>query len=87
MHGPSDTSPDVELRQMELLRSMSPTERVNLAFRLSTEVIQASKRAIARLHPEFSPRQVEHAFVELHYGKELADGLRAHDEKLSDGQR
>jgi hypothetical protein len=76
---PNDTSKDAARIQLELLREKTPAERLMLAARLSHEVIQASKRAIARVHPEFTPRQVEHLFIELHYGRELADAVRRHD--------
>lgn len=76
---PNDTSKDAERIQLELLREKTPAERLMLAARLSHEVIQASKRAIVRVHPELTPRQVEHLFIELHYGRELADGVRRHD--------
>lgn len=83
MRIPSDTSPDVEAAQRQLIREMTPAERVMLAARLSDTVRNASRRAIRRVHPEFTDRQVEHLFIELHYGKELADGVRAPDEKLN----
>jgi len=77
---PQDTSVEAEQKQIELLREKTPAERFMLAAQLSQDVIQASKRAIARVHPEFTPRQVEHLFIELHYGRELADAVRKHDE-------
>lgn len=76
---PSDTSPQAEQVQLRLLAEKTPAERLMLAIRLSQEVIQASKRAIARVHPEFTPRQIEHLFIELHYGRELADAVRERD--------
>jgi hypothetical protein len=76
---PVDTSREAEQIQRELLSEKSPAERLMLAARLSHEVIQASKRAIARVHPEFTPRQVGHMFIELHYGRELADAVRQYD--------
>jgi hypothetical protein len=72
----SDTSLEIEEAQLQLLRLMTPSDRSALAAKMSTEVIRASKRAIARLNPNFTPRQVEHYYIELHYGKELADGMR-----------
>jgi len=72
----SDTSSEIEEAQLQKFRAMTPRERSTLAARMSSEVIRASKRAIARLHPDFTPRQIEHCFIELHYGKELADGMR-----------
>jgi hypothetical protein len=83
---PSDTSVDVERAQLQVLRDMSPAERVALALRLSSDVMHASKRAIARAHPEFTARQIEHMFIELHYGRELADAVRQHDRTRDDGR-
>jgi hypothetical protein len=77
---PSDTTPDAEEMQLRLLREKSPAERAIIAVRLSSELANASKRAIARAHPELTARQVEHLFIELHYGRELADAVRRHDE-------
>lgn len=82
---PSDTSPEIQAAQRQLLREMTPAQRVALATRLSNTVRNASRRAIRRVHPELTDRQVEHLFIELHYGKELADGVRAHDAKHSHG--
>jgi hypothetical protein len=79
MPAPSDTSIDAARAQLQMLREKSPGERGALALRLSSEVIQASKRAIARAHPELTVREVGHLFVELHYGKALADAVRQCD--------
>ncbi|HEX3870192.1 MAG TPA: hypothetical protein VHV77_07150 [Pirellulales bacterium] len=76
---PRDTSAHVEIAQLDLLRKKSPTERLAIAIRLSQDVIAASKRAIARRHPELSQRERDYVYVELQYGKELADSLRQFD--------
>ncbi len=74
---PSDTPQEMADRQLALLALKTPAERVMLAARLSSEVIRASKRAIARVHPEFTKEQVDDYFIELHHGRELADAVRA----------
>ena len=73
---PSDTSPEAEAVQLERLRAMTGPERVAQAFWLSSAAIGASKRAIARVHPELSPEEAGDLFIEIHYGKELADAVR-----------
>ena len=75
-----DTSRDVERLRVELLRAKSPTERLAQAVRLSQDVISASKRAIVRRHPEMTQRQRDYLYVELQYGKELADSWRKFDQ-------
>jgi len=71
----SDTAAEAERVQVELARKMSVAEKVAQARSLSALVIGLSRRAIARAHPRLSPPELEVKFVELHYGKELADGL------------
>jgi hypothetical protein len=83
---PSDTPNDVARAQLQLLRKKSPRERAALAVRLSSAVIRASKRAIARAHPELTAREVGHLFVELHYGKALADAVRQYERTRDDGR-
>jgi hypothetical protein len=84
---PSDTSIDAARAQLELLREKSPGERAALVVRLSSDVVQASKRAIARAHPELTARQVGYLFVELHYGRALAEAVRQCDRTRDDGRQ
>ena len=76
MH-PTDTTDDMQNAQLRLLAQMAPTQRVELALRLSRDLINASHRAIERAHPELSESDRRLLFIELHYGKELADEVRA----------
>lgn len=74
----SDTSPEAEKVQIELIRRMSVPERIAQVRSLTTLVINLSRRAIAEAHPELGPREVVLKWVELNYGKELAAGFREH---------
>jgi hypothetical protein len=80
----SDTSSDVEQKRLELLRNMTPQQRHAQMVRLTNDVICASKRAIARANPGLSEKEIGHLFIELHYGKELADAVRRHQGNLAD---
>ena len=82
---PFDTTLDAEQVQLRLLRDKAPAQRLAMAVRLSSEVIRLSKRAISRAHPELTPRQVGHLFIELHYGRELAEAVRLYEENRDDG--
>ena len=68
----TDTSPEAEAVQLELVRRMAPSERVQKTFRLSSEMIRSAKAAIRRRHPDFAETQVAIKFIELCYGAELA---------------
>ncbi len=73
-----DTSPEAERVQIELIRKAPPAKRFGLARSLSQSLIQASRQTIRRLHPELSQEELDLLFVELHYGKDLANNVRAY---------
>jgi hypothetical protein len=73
---PNDTSSEAQDIQIAILRAKSPSQRVSLAARLSGDVIRASKKTIARVHPTFSADEVNDAFIALHHGQDLADAVR-----------
>ncbi|MDZ4820509.1 MAG: hypothetical protein SGJ20_16205 [Planctomycetota bacterium] len=80
----SDTSPEAEAVQLELWRNKTRAERFEIVRRLTSEMIQNSKRAIRRVHPEFSDEEVNQMFIELHYGKQLADEVREYQRALKE---
>jgi hypothetical protein len=65
-----------ERKQIELLRAAGPGRRAALMRGVTTSVIEMARRAIARAQPGISERDVDLRFVELHYGRDLADKLR-----------
>ena len=73
-----DTDPAAEEVQFALLRQTSASYRVRLALSLSETVIGLARRAIRRALDEHSKTEVGLRFVELHYGRDLADALRVH---------
>lgn len=73
---PSDTTPEAEQVLLDLFRNATVADRIARVCSLTATVVGLSRRAIARAHPEFSPAEVDIAFVELHYGKELAGAVR-----------
>jgi hypothetical protein len=77
---PEDTDAEAHEVQMELLRGFSPAKRAQLAVSLTDTIVSAARRALMRSHPGATKEELDVLFVELHYGKELADGLR---ERLS----
>jgi hypothetical protein len=73
-----DTSPEVERVQIELLRKAGKTRRLQLGLELSGEALEMAQRGIRRAHPELSELEAKLLFVEITYGKDLADRVRAH---------
>lgn len=72
-----DTSPEAHRVQIELLRRAGPVRRFALARSLSRFAIEASRRALRERHPEEDDRWIALRWVEIHYGQDLAAGLRA----------
>jgi hypothetical protein len=72
-----DTSPEAERVQIELVRKASPAKLFGLVRSLSETLIQMNRQTLRELHPEMSEEELALIFVELNYGKALADHVRA----------
>jgi hypothetical protein len=72
----TDTSDDALAVQLEGFRRMSPTERVNKMCKLSASLRRMAMDAIQRRHPEYDQHEIRMKFIELTYGKELANSVR-----------
>jgi hypothetical protein len=78
----SDTSPEAEKVQIELLRRATTSQRLGLAPSLTSWAIEASKRTIVRANPNFSAREVNLNSIEGHYGRELAENVRQYMDEM-----
>src|SRR5258706_506661 len=76
-----DTSPEIERVQIELICKASPAKIFNLVRSMSQTMMQASRENIQRLHPGASKEELTLTFIELYYGKELANFVRAKMER------
>jgi hypothetical protein len=76
-----DTMPEAEKVQIELIRASSVPERISRVRSLSRTAMFLSRRAIQRANPSMSEREVDLAFVEYHYGKDIAQRLRLYMER------
>jgi hypothetical protein len=73
----SDTHPDADRVQIELLRRATPEQRLEKTLNLTATLVNASRETLASLNPGLSEQELSIKCVELYYGKELADGLRS----------
>ena len=80
----SDTHPEAERVQIDIIRQASVARRISIVRSLSQTSIFLSRRAIARAHPELNEQKVDLLFVAYHYGDDLAAHLR---EYLEQGER
>jgi hypothetical protein len=72
----SDTHPDAERVQIELLRQATPEQRFAKAVSLTNALIESSRRTIAARNPALTPEALSVLCVELYYGKTLAARFR-----------
>ena len=72
----TDTSPEAQAVQLECLRKMSPHERIRQMCAMSRQVRNMAFEAIRRRHPGLDESEVQLLFIELTYGKPLADDVR-----------
>lgn len=73
-----DTHPEVERVLIELLRQATPERRLELGLSLSHEALEMARQGIARANPRASEEERKLLFVEVTYGKDLADRVRAY---------
>ncbi len=73
-----DTHPEVERVQIELLRKASVARRLELGFALSQEALELAQEGIRRANPNASEEEIRLIFVEVNYGKKLANRVRAY---------
>ncbi len=80
-----DTDDSVENKQVELLRKLTPGQRFNLTCSLTHSVIQLSRKAIASSFPELNDKEIDLKFIELNYGKEIAQKFNGYQEAKLNG--
>jgi hypothetical protein len=54
----SDTTPEAQARQLEILRAMSGEQRMTLAYEMSMFVRELMKEGIRRDHPDWTEAQI-----------------------------
>ncbi|HYR28343.1 MAG TPA: hypothetical protein VEU30_07750 [Thermoanaerobaculia bacterium] len=64
----SDTTPQAAAMQLQLYRSVGPSERVRIAVELSEAARETALAGIRRRHPEYTDREIRRSFVALVYG-------------------
>lgn len=73
----ADTDPEVRRRQLDVYRTMTPQQRVEVALALSEDVRQIAIDGIRRRNPELSDAQVHEEWLRLLHGPQLARLLAA----------
>ena len=72
MVGLSDTHPEIRRKQIESLRRLTETERLDLAFQLSAQVWALARQAYAERFPHLSADEQLFRFVRAQYGADIA---------------
>lgn len=71
----SDTSREVEEKQIEVMRRLGPGKKLEKMRKLSRGQKQMAWSALCRSFPHLSPRELQVKAVELWYGPELGAQL------------
>ena len=66
----NDTHPAIERKRIELLRALTPTQRLELALKFSSGVMRLSRDQFNVRHGELGLQR----WLEAHYGVALARG-------------
>ena len=74
--GITDTHPDAEQVQIQLLRQAGVARRYALACSLTQMALDASRHAIRKRCPACSSQEWQLRFVALCYGEDLAERIR-----------
>jgi hypothetical protein len=72
----TDTHPEAERVQIELLRQKTLAERFMMVRSLTAFTLGWSRDALRRLYPDLSPEEFRLKIIEDHYGQELAQRVR-----------
>lgn len=72
----SDTHPDAQRVQIELIRRASIADRIAAMRSMTHMATRLSRQAIAEANPQASPDEVKLLWAELHYGAELIGEVR-----------
>ncbi|HUS38376.1 MAG: hypothetical protein WBF93_09690 [Pirellulales bacterium] len=76
MKNATDTHPDADAMQIELLRQASISQRLMMMRSMTSVVVQSSRRACQRANPGLTRQELDLLFVHLNYGRDLADRVR-----------
>jgi len=71
-----DTSSAATQVQVEILRGMTPGQRLGLATRMSDDARALSAAGIRHRHPEYSADEVRSALLDVMLGADLAAHVR-----------
>jgi hypothetical protein len=82
----SDTHPEAERVQLDLIRQMTIAERLARAGEWTRMVVKLSRQELARTHPGLDKRELDLLWVEQQYGMDLATRLRKYLEERSSCQ-
>lgn len=73
-----DTHPEAERVQIEFLSTVTAQRRLEPGLTFCEEGLAIAHHAMARTHPHLSEQEHRLIFVEITYGKDLADRVRAY---------
>ena len=68
----ADTAPDIEARQIEAWRGMSPADKLAIVAGLTEAVFELAWAGVMQRHADASPRERAMRFAVVIHGRDLA---------------
>jgi hypothetical protein len=72
----TDTHPEAEKVQLELIRQASVARRISLMRSLTAFLVELSRQGIAQANPGMSEQEINLRWAEINYGEQLAGEIR-----------
>jgi hypothetical protein len=72
----ADRSREAERVQAKLLGRATASERTALALSWSQTMLELARNGLRRAHPELGEDELKVLFIEIHHGRQLAEGVR-----------
>ena len=77
-----DTNPKIERLIISLSKKKSTAKKFSQIRSITQTTMQLSKRAISRVNKNFDEYQINLLFINLHYGKDLAERVKKYLDKF-----
>jgi hypothetical protein len=70
---PADTSPEALRVQLDVLRALPGSRRLELAVEMSDALMEVAAVGVRQRHPEFTEEQVRQTLIRMRLGDQLFD--------------
>lgn len=66
-----DTCPEIEKKQIEILKKLSPERKIQIVFELIEVELNLIKEGISKRHPEYGKEEINLALIKVLIGENI----------------